>query len=169
MKSNLVLSIEHLMLNNFQPGAVTNMIDTLQWDSLACRWCKATLILLYKINGDLVEVPKPYYPSLTDVLVGHIHVHVNNTDKDFYKFSFFSNAISVWNSLPQSIALSPNLKSFKVNCPCTYKCTCSTHSYGTLHTILSLVLYLEEEEELARITFVKIWGVIISIFTYFTF
>jgi hypothetical protein len=33
------------------PGAVTNMIDTLQWDFLACRRTKASLILLYKING----------------------------------------------------------------------------------------------------------------------
>ena len=39
------------------PGVVTNMIDTLQWDSLACRRTKASLILLYKINGGLVEVP----------------------------------------------------------------------------------------------------------------
>ena len=39
------------------PGAVTNMIDTLQWDSLACRRTKASLILLYKINWGLVEVP----------------------------------------------------------------------------------------------------------------
>ena len=39
------------------PGAVTNMIDTLQWDSLACRRTKASLILLYTINGGLVEVP----------------------------------------------------------------------------------------------------------------
>jgi len=29
------------------------------------------------------------------------------SNKDFYKFSFFPNTISVWNSLPQSIALSP--------------------------------------------------------------
>ena len=39
------------------PGAVTNMVDTLQWDSLACRRTKASLILLYKINGGLVGVP----------------------------------------------------------------------------------------------------------------
>ena len=37
------------------PGAVTNMIDTLQWDSLACG--RTSLILLYKIKGGLVEVP----------------------------------------------------------------------------------------------------------------
>ena len=39
------------------PDAVTNMIDTLKWDSHACRRTKASLILLYKINGGLVEVP----------------------------------------------------------------------------------------------------------------
>ena len=39
------------------PGAVTNMIDTLQWDSLACRRTKASLILLYKINEAFEEVP----------------------------------------------------------------------------------------------------------------
>ena len=39
------------------PGAVTNMIDALQWDSLACRRTKASLILLNEINGGLVEVP----------------------------------------------------------------------------------------------------------------
>ena len=33
------------------PRAVTNMIDTLQCDSLACRRTKASLILLHKING----------------------------------------------------------------------------------------------------------------------
>ena len=32
------------------PGTVTNMIDTLQWDSLACRRTKASLILLYNIK-----------------------------------------------------------------------------------------------------------------------
>ena len=45
------------VFNNYRdrsPGAVTNMIDTLQC-SLACR--RTSLILLYKINGGLVEVP----------------------------------------------------------------------------------------------------------------
>jgi hypothetical protein len=48
------------ILNDYHdrsPGAVTNMIDTLQWDSLACRRTKASMILLCKINGGLVEVP----------------------------------------------------------------------------------------------------------------
>jgi hypothetical protein len=38
-------------------GAVTNMIDTLQWNSLACRRTKSRLMLLYEINGVFVEVP----------------------------------------------------------------------------------------------------------------
>ena len=43
--------------NDSSPGAVTNMIETLQWDSLACRRTNTNLILLHKINGCLVEVP----------------------------------------------------------------------------------------------------------------
>jgi hypothetical protein len=46
------------VFNNYRdrsPGAVTNMIDTLQC-SLACRRTKASLILLYKVNGGLVKV-----------------------------------------------------------------------------------------------------------------
>ena len=35
------------------------------------------------------------------------------SNKDVYKFSFLPNTISVWKSLPQSIALPPNLESFK--------------------------------------------------------
>ena len=35
------------------------------------------------------------------------------TNTDFYQFSFFPNTISVWNSLSQSVALSPNLEYFK--------------------------------------------------------
>jgi hypothetical protein len=103
------------------------------------------------------------------------------SSKDFYKFSFIPNTISAWNSLPQSITLSPNLhvESFKsgistltfegfptlknilqttvhiyifsyfclvifviipLNCPCTVP------GRYTLKP-LSLVLYLEEEEE----------------------
>ena len=38
-------------------GAVTNIIDTLQWDTLACRRTKANLILLFKLSGGLVDVP----------------------------------------------------------------------------------------------------------------
>ena len=44
----------HYVFNGYRdraPGAVTNMIDTLQWESLACRRTKAIMILLYTING----------------------------------------------------------------------------------------------------------------------
>ena len=90
------------------PGAVTNMIDTLQWDSLACRRTKASLILLYKINGGLVEVPTTMLSQSDRHTRGTHKFRQIQSNKDFYKFSFFHNTISVWNSLPQSIALSPN-------------------------------------------------------------
>ena len=91
-------------------GAVTNMIDTLQWDSLACKRTKASLILLYKINGGLVEVPTTMISQSDRRTRGAHKFRQIQSNKDFYKFSFFPNTISVWNSLPQSIALSPLFK-----------------------------------------------------------
>ena len=89
------------------------MIDTLQWDSLACRRTKASLRLLYKINGLLVEVPTTMLSQSDMGTRGAHKFRQIQSNKDFYKFSFFPNKVSVWNSLPQSIALSPNLESFK--------------------------------------------------------
>ena len=49
----------------------------------------------------------------------------------FFKFSFFTNTISVWNRLPQSIALSPNIESFKNGiCTLTFE-GFPTHLYDT--------------------------------------
>ena len=36
-----------------------------------------------------------------------------HSNRDFHKFSFFPNTISIWNSLPQSICILSNLESFK--------------------------------------------------------
>ena len=95
------------------PGAVTNMIDTLQWDSLACRRTKASLILLHKINEGLVGTNNNAIPIWQAYSWGKNSDKFSPILKIFYKFSFFHTTISVWNSLPQSIALSPNLESFK--------------------------------------------------------
>jgi hypothetical protein len=90
-----------------------NMIDTLQWDSLACRRTKASLILLYEINRCLVEVPTTMLFQSDRSTRGAHKFRQMQSNTDIYKLSFFPNAISVWNSLPQSIALLPNLESFK--------------------------------------------------------
>jgi hypothetical protein len=58
------------------PGSVTNMIDILQWNSLACRWTKTSLILLYQINRGLVEVPIALSPNLESFKSG-IYLHSN--------------------------------------------------------------------------------------------
>jgi hypothetical protein len=110
------------------PGAVTNIIDTLQWDSLACRRTKASLILLYKINWGLVEVPTMLSQSDRRNRGAHKFSQIKLF---FFKFSFFTNTISVWNRLPQSIALSPNIESFKNGiCTLTFE-GFPTHLYDT--------------------------------------
>ena len=89
------------------------MIGTLQWDSLACR-TKASLLLLYKINGGLVEVPTTMVYQSDRHTRGVHKFRQIQSNKD--KFSLFPNTIP-GTSLEQftsvNIALSPNLESFK--------------------------------------------------------
>ena len=65
------------------------MIDTLQWDSLACRRTKASLILLYKINGGLVEVPTTMISQSDRCARGAHKFRQIQSNKYVYKFSFF--------------------------------------------------------------------------------
>jgi hypothetical protein len=88
-------------------------MDILQWDSLACRLTKASLILLYIINGSLVEVPTTILSQYDRRTRGAHKFRQIQSNKDLYNFTFFHNTISVWNGFPQSIARSPNLDSFK--------------------------------------------------------
>ena len=74
------------------------MIDTLQCGSLACRRTKASLILLYKLKGDLVDVPTTMLShSQSDKRThgGHKFRQIH-TNKDSYKLCIFTNTISVW-------------------------------------------------------------------------
>jgi hypothetical protein len=63
------------------------------------------------LSGGLVDVPTIMLSQSDRRTRGAHKFRQIQSNKDFYKFSFFPNTISVWNSLPQSIALSPNLES----------------------------------------------------------
>lgn len=95
------------------PGAVTNMINSLEWESLKERRTKARLTILYKINWGLVEVPKDNLIKADGRTRGKHKFRQISSNKDIYKFSFFPKTISDWNSIPEAIGLSPTLESFK--------------------------------------------------------
>ena len=56
----------HFVYNNYWPTAsVTEMISTLNWETLEKRREKARLCMLYKTINGLIKIPMDYYKSST--------------------------------------------------------------------------------------------------------
>ena len=96
-------------------SSVTNMLDHLRWDTLEQRRNQLTLLMLYKIIHQLVEVPHQYIltkaPASTRSSTSKfIHLY---SRIDSYKFSFFPRAIRLWNSLPNHVTQSASFDIFK--------------------------------------------------------
>ena len=98
-------------------SSVTNMISTLGWRSLAYRRTDARLCLMYKIVNGLVAIPCENYliPFTRSSRLHHSQAfQIPISNADYHLYSFSPRTIRVWNTLPESIAASPNLDSFKV-------------------------------------------------------
>ena len=98
-------------------SSVTNMLEHLRWDTLEQRRNQLTLLMLYKIIHQLVEVPHQYVYILTKAPAStrsstskFIHLY---SRIDSYKFSFFPRAIRLWNSLPNHVTQSASFDIFK--------------------------------------------------------
>ena len=96
-------------------SSVTTMLELLGWDTLEKRHDQLTLMMLFKIINNLVEIPHSHIlvdsPSFTRSTASKfIHLYARI---DSYKFSFFPRAIRLWNSLPHHIIKSDTFDSFK--------------------------------------------------------
>ena len=99
--------------------SVSDMLGDLGWRSLEDRRTDSRLYLFYKIVHGLVAVPLPPYVVHTQVFTKHSASHPQafrqiHTVADYYKYSFFPLAIVQWNRLPPSIALLPDIDSFRL-------------------------------------------------------
>ena len=97
-------------------SSVNNMIEHLNWRSLADRRSDARLVMLYKISHELVAIPK------TDILIPPLRFSRNMhslsyqippTRLQLRQQSFFPRTIRNWNSLPLNTVKSDSVESFK--------------------------------------------------------
>ena len=98
-------------------SSVTNMLSTLQWRSLADRRVDARLCLMYKIVHGLVDIPTQKYliPFTRSSRIHHsLAFHIPHSNSDYHLYSFFPRTIRVWNTLPSSFVISPNIEAFKL-------------------------------------------------------
>ena len=97
-------------------SSVTDMLESLNWESLQSRRTKIQLTMLFKIINNLVDIPSSTYltPSRTRTRAAHTQKMLQyHTRTDTFKYSFIPRTIPVWNHLPASVAEAPDLVSFK--------------------------------------------------------
>jgi len=106
------------VMNNYSSYAsVTQMLNTLNWPTLAkCRQ-QERAIMMFKIIHNLVDIPANYYltplPMTHDTRGHNMRLLQPMTRTDSYLYSFFPSAIKIWNSLPQSVIDSNDIDQFK--------------------------------------------------------
>ena len=95
-------------------SSVTEMLDQLGWDSLAERRAKAKVLMAYKIQNNIVDVPRDAYHNVPDQ-------HRTRGQTLFlpyirtiqYQHSYYPSSIRLWNQLPHSVVLQPSLPALK--------------------------------------------------------
>ncbi|CAC5409914.1 unnamed protein product [Mytilus coruscus] len=97
-------------------SSVGSMLEELDWESLENRGVKLQLTLLYKVVNYLVDIPCDTYltPMSSRTRSSHTKKFRQYSTKTYgYKYSFFPRTVTVWNSLPATVAEAPSLVSFK--------------------------------------------------------
>ena len=99
-------------------SSVTQMLQSLQWQTLQERRAHSKVIMLYRIVNGLVAIPAgpPFlYPSLDlHATRGHNQQFRRQHCRILtYQHSFFPSAVCMWNVLPATVVAAPSLDSFR--------------------------------------------------------
>ena len=100
----------HVLRRYRNTSCVSQILNRLQWPTLAQRRCCYRLTLLYKITHNLV-LSSQYITSHQTSTRSNSLVFRCNTNA--YQNSFFPKTVSQWNALPEHIVCAPSLLTFK--------------------------------------------------------
>ena len=116
-KVQVVLLVLYTTCNYWSTTSVTEMISTLNWETLEKRREKARLCMLYKtINDGLIKIPMDPYKSSTFTSTRSFHgqnLLLPSCRTDIIKYFIFPASIRQWNTLPGEATNSRSLQLFK--------------------------------------------------------
>ena len=100
--------------NYRRTASPSDMIKTLGWESLAERRKKSKIIMMYKIDNNLIDIPKTLFkPVNPHGRRSNMIFHVPYCNSDTFRFSFIPSATNIWNSLAENIRNQNSLDSLK--------------------------------------------------------
>ena len=100
-------------------GTVTKLLRDLHWTSLQNRRSASRLTLLYKINQNLIDIPKENFLKPV-TLQGLRRMNTQNFQQpacriNAYKYSFFPRTVKEWNMLPEGTVNASSINTFRHN------------------------------------------------------
>jgi len=106
------------VLNRHQrTDSVSAMLTKLGWLKLAERRTLNRLAMLFKIQNCLAHVPHSFLThSVHTRYTRHTNTHMLAPfapRTDYYKFAFFPQTVSLWNTLPSSVLTAPSVDVFR--------------------------------------------------------
>ena len=94
--------------------SVTDMLEELGWETLEQRRAKARVVMAYRIVNGLVCVSDRQMIPTTGKTRGHSKKFRQiSTKTNYHKHSFFPSSITLWNSLPDSLATAETIEIFR--------------------------------------------------------
>ena len=93
-----------------QHGQTKKNMDSLGWSPLKFRRQKLKLTMFFKINSDMIYIPRD--DLVTNPLKPSRYI-IPSSSVDAHLHSFFPSTIRLWNSLPLSCQTKTSLESFK--------------------------------------------------------
>lgn len=95
----------------------TAMMKELQWESLEQRRLIARLVMMYRIQYGLIDIPASY-TTRSHSLRGHpVMLQQVRCRVKPYEASFFPAIVIPWNYLPASVVTAPSINTFKSRVP----------------------------------------------------
>ena len=100
-------------------SSVTDMLQSLQWDTLHQRRMRSQVVMCYKIVASIVDIPAADYLTIRsgrniDSLRGHSHKFIQPRARVLaFQYSFFPYTIKLWNDLPPSLIAAPSVEAFR--------------------------------------------------------
>ena len=95
------------------PGVVTNMLTSLGWPTLEERRRNNRLIMLFKIQHNLVGIDPTRYLTDSDARTRGSKFRQDQTYHRAIWHTFFPRTTSEWNHLPMNTSSAPSLEVFR--------------------------------------------------------
>jgi hypothetical protein len=94
-------------------SSVTTMLDQLGWETLAERRAKAKVLMAYKAQNSVIDVPSEPYRSVPDHRTRGQTLFLPYIRTIQYQHSYYPSSIKLWNQLPHSVVIQPSLPAFR--------------------------------------------------------